>query len=57
VTLPDHLRGLGRIEPPPDVAIVLGGKAATASAARRLRAKRLGENLRRSVRELRKLGA
>jgi DNA-binding transcriptional MerR regulator len=57
VTLPDHLRGLGRIEPPPEVAIVLGGKAATATTARRLRAKRLSENLRRSVRELRKLGA
>jgi methanogenic corrinoid protein MtbC1/DNA-binding transcriptional regulator YiaG len=57
VTLPEHLRGLGRIERPPDVTLVLGGKAATATAARRLRAKPLTENLRRSVRELRKLAA
>jgi methanogenic corrinoid protein MtbC1 len=57
VTSPEHLRGLGRIEPPPDVTIVLGGKAATATSARRLRAKPLKENLRRSVRELRKLAA
>lgn len=57
VTMREHVTALARLALPPGLTLVLGGSGATQSAARRLGAVHLNDNLRRSVRELRRLAA
>jgi len=54
-TIREHLGALGRVDVPPDVRLVLGGSAANERVARRLGAVYVNDNLRRSVREIRRL--
>ena len=55
VTLREHSAELKRPDLPEDLRLVVGGPAASARLARRLGAHHVNDNLRRSVRELRKL--
>ncbi len=55
VTMREHVAKLPKTPAPPGCTLVLGGDAATERAARRLGARHVGESLRHSVRELRKL--
>lgn len=54
-TLTEHVRALRAIDVPNGVTVVLGGAAASPRSARRLRGVYLDGNLRRAVRELRRL--
>jgi len=54
-TMREHLGELGRVDVAPDVTLVLGGAAASERASRRLGARQVDDNLRRAVRELRRV--
>jgi MerR family transcriptional regulator, light-induced transcriptional regulator len=54
-TMREHVSTLAKAPAPPGVTLVLGGHAASDRVARRLGAQHVNDNLRRSVRELRKL--
>lgn len=56
-TMRANLRKLRSVDVPHGVTLVLGGSAATQTAARRLRAQYVEPNLRRAVRELRRHAA
>ena len=55
VTMREHVAALPKQPAPPGVTLFLGGDAASEPAARRLGGRHLNDNLRRAVRELRKL--
>jgi methanogenic corrinoid protein MtbC1 len=57
VTMRDHVASVSKIHMPLGVTLVVGGPAANERVARRLGAVHVNDNLRRSVRELRRLGA
>ncbi len=55
VTMRDHIGDLSRLDVPPGITLAIGGAAANDRVARRVGAFHVNDNLRRSVRELRRL--